>query len=175
MAHREVVRVHGDVVDRGCTGHVVGRLGPDVDARGVDRQREGRAAESLPAVEDEGGTDAGFHGKRQPGHLRYPPASWPGTVHDSTTGHHPAGRQIHVAYPLLVAVGPGEAQVDHPVGQVLDAVVAGPLLEAPHQRVGVQGAFVPQAQASPCQVVDVQVRKPIGQLAGVQQCHLGAA
>ena len=173
VADREVVGVHLHVVQRRGTGQVVGWFGPDVDSGGVDGQRQGRPVEGLAAGEHEGGADPGFHRQFQAGHFGDPPAPRPGTVHDPTTGHHVARRQLHVGDPPPTILGSGEPQVDHPVGEVLHAVVAGPLLEAPHQAVGIECALVPEAQAGSDQVLHEQVREPVGQIAGGQQGDLG--
>ena len=50
--------------------------------------------------------------------------------------------------------GRGGAKPNDPVGGVLHAVVAGPLLEASHQRVGVQRALVAETEAGTGQIVD---------------------
>ena len=166
----EVAGVDLEVRVGGHSGDEVGRVGAEVQARGVDGEREQVALELLAAVEDEHRADPWFHGQRQASHFGDPAAPWSGAVHDPPAADGDARGELDVGDQVVV-----EAQSHDPVGQVLDAVSSGPASEALEQGVGVDVPLVSEAEAGAGQVVDVEVWKPGEEFVGREQRNLGTA
>jgi hypothetical protein len=103
----------------------VGRVGAEVQSGRVDGEWEQLALERLTAVEHEHGPDPGLDRQGQAGHGGGDGAPGTGAVHDPVAADRGAAGQVHMG-----DLGALDAESDDAVGEVLDAVAAGPAAEA---------------------------------------------